>query len=316
MEDIAQKINECNGIRLKALIWAGIKCFESHKNEVDKINVFPVPDGDTGKNMYNTFLTVWQSVKEADRHSAGKVAHAAAKGAFQGARGCSGIILSGLLSGFSDAVKEKDIIRPEDFAIGLGVAAEGAYKQLAEPKEGTMLTIARRIAAAAKKTSEAQSSFPDLLRAIYDEAKEALADTPNQLPVLKEAGVVDAGASGLVHFFEGMFLYSLGQSPDKPGPEEASSNFPRIKETVAEEYCVEFILSGKNVALDKLMKTLTEIGHSVIINRGEEERFRVHIHAIDPKKIFDRTSRFGKPTHIKVDDLSHDHKQYLRKLGR
>jgi len=306
---------QCDGLRLKALIRSGIKMLELRKDELDSIDVFPVPDGDAGKNMHYTLLAAWQSVRKTGSSSAGKVAHAAATGAFQGARGCSGMIFLSLLTGFANVVKEKDVITPQDFAKGLSVAADEAYKKLAEPKEGTILTVARKLAAAAEKICENKATLLDVLKAVHEESKLALSQTPEELPALKEAGVVDAGASGLVYFFEGMLRYSLAQPINKTAS-GSPLKAPNVKESSREEYCVEFILVGSNIDENKLMKTLTEIGHAVILNKGEGEQFKIHIHAPDPKNVFDRTSRFGRPTHIKVDDLSHEQKAYSKKLNK
>jgi len=311
-----RNLTECTGIRLKALIRAGIKRFELHKGDLDAMNVFPIPDGDTGKNMYNTFLAVWQFVKQADRYSAGGVAGAAAKGAFQGARGCSGIIFSSLLAGFANAVRGRAVITAGDFARGLSLAASTAYQMLVEPKEGTIITLSKKIALAAERAVEQKATLPEVLSAVCDEGRKALSETPEELPVLKEAGVVDAGASGLLHFFEGMLRYASGKPVDQTDAGGVSATPPHIKEKPIEEYCVEFILQGKEIPLDKLTKTLTDVGHSIIINEGDEKRFKIHIHAIDPKKVFDRTSRFGKPAYIKVDDLSRAQKEYLKNLNK
>lgn len=306
-----RNLTECTGMRLKALMRAGVKRFELYRNDLDAINVFPVPDGDTGKNMYNTFLAIWQSVKVADRCSAGDVARASAKGAFLGG-GCSGIILSSLLSGFADAVQGRDVITAGDFARGLSLASSTAYKKLVEPKEGTMLTFSKKIALAAERAVERGATLPEVLGSVCAEGRKALSETPEELPVLKEAGVVDAGASGLVHFFEGMLRYASGKPVDQADAGGVLAAQPRIKVKSIEEYCVEFILQGKEILPDKLTKTLTDVGHSVIINEGEGDRFKIHIHAVDPKKVFDRTSRFGKPAYIKVDDLSRAQKEHLK----
>lgn len=301
--DITKDSERCSGIRLKAIIRLGIANVELHKDELDAIDIHPLPDHDTGKNMHSTMLAVWKSVKNVKGNSAGKVAEAAAQGAFQGARGCSGIILSNFFIGFSNATKEKHSITKEDFAHGLRAAADEVAKSLLEPCEGTMFSLLKRIAEASAKAVSANSEFLGSLKAVCDESKAALMDSPRDLPLLKDAGIVDAGASGLAYFFEGMLKYSTAQPISRSEKHIQIHTVPARMRDFTEEHCVEFILSGEEIAADKLTKTLTEIGRSGIISIYGKKKARIHIHVPDAKKIFDRTSRFGKPTHIKVDSI-------------
>jgi len=170
------------------------------------------------------------------------------------------------------------------------------------------------MAKAAVIKCEGDTTFPELLEAICQEARKALRETQNELPELKASGVVDAGASGLVLFIEGMRKYSMGEAIEDKETLESSSVVASVEEKIIEEYCVEFMLSGGEINTDKLIKTLTDIGHSIIVDRGEGDRYKIHIHASDPKKVFDRTSRFGKPAYIKVDDLSRAQKEYIKKI--
>lgn len=306
-----------DGNDILSLTIAGTKWLEKAVPEINAMNVYPVPDGDCGTNM---FLTLNSSIEEAarlpDTSQTAAVATAIARGALMGARGNSGVILSQIWRGFAEALKDKSAITAADLAQALQRAAEVAYKALSNPVEGTILTVIKDAAnAAAARASTADSDPISVLEAAVLAARESVVNTPNLLEELREAGVLDAGGHGLYTFLEGALL-SVKGGLDHQSPLILSTQLPRIirsADTAVEEaygYCTQFIIKDCSAGLDEVQKALENLGTSLLVV-GEPATTRVHIHTLEPQKVIDTASKFGKLTNIDINDMDEQHQSFL-----
>ncbi len=290
-------------------IAAGSFFVRKYRQVLNDLNVFPVPDGDTGTNMY---LTVRQAAVEAAKHRdapLSKVAEAAAQGSLMGARGNSGVIISQMLRGFAHHVRHRDAIDTFVFATGMREAVGAARQALVRPVEGTILSVADAAAEAAYRLALHEKDFYRLCNGVLRAANEALDRTPEQLPVLKEAGVVDAGGAGLVYFLEGALRFL-------PDSKVHATAFPRrpVRQTVftpqqqvgERKFCTEFILEGATCAPLDLRETLQPRGDSLIV-AGVAPTLKVHIHTADPDRVQDAAAKYGTVTRLKIDDMEQQH---------
>jgi len=306
-----------DGNDILSLTIAGTKWLEKVVPEINAMNVYPVPDGDCGTNM---FLTLSASIEEAsklpDTSQTSAVATAIAKGALMGARGNSGVILSQIWRGFAEALKEKSAISAADLAHALQRAADVAYKALSNPVEGTILTVIKDAAKAAiSRASTTDPSPISVLEAAVLAARESVVNTPNLLEELREAGVLDAGGHGLYTFLEGALL-SIKGGLDHQSPLLLSTQLPRIiqsTETPTEEaygYCTQFIIKDCRTGLEKVQTALESLGTSLLVV-GEPATTRVHIHTLEPQKVLDTASKFGELTNIDINNMDEQHQSFL-----
>ncbi len=277
-----------NSNQLQAMFVAGGQWLKVHLEHVNALNVFPVPDGDTGTNM---FLTLQAAVKNLqtdtyDNISAGKVAALVSQGALMGARGNSGVILSQILDGFAEGLAAKVEFSVPDFAHALNLASSKAYRAVAEPVEGTILTVIKESARAGDLLAGQLPAMDTFLSAVLDTAKETLRHTPDLLPVLKEAGVVDAGGQGLVYFLEGM-LRELQNLPIEnvefniePAPAEAHPIAPP-DDAEGWGYDVQFLIHGENLDIDAVRDAIVSMGDCPLVV-GNRQTIKVHVHVPDP----------------------------------
>lgn len=290
-------------------IAAGAFFVRKYRQVLNDLNVFPVPDGDTGTNMY---LTVRQAaVEAAKQHDAplSRVAEAAAQGSLMGARGNSGVIISQMLRGFAHHVRHREAIDTFVFATGMREAVAAARQALVRPVEGTILSVADAAADAAYRLALHEKDFYRLCNGVLRAANEALDRTPEQLPVLKEAGVVDAGGAGLVFFLEGALRFL-------PDSKVHATAFPRrpLRQTVftpqqrvgERKFCTEFILEDARCTPLELRQTLEPYGDSLIV-AGEAPTLKVHIHTDDPERVQAAASACGTVTRLKIDDMERQH---------
>ena len=271
-----RKIETTDGLALREMFSAATAWLEKSVADIDALNVFPVPDGDTGTNMLLTMRSAIEEAYRAPDHSAGAVAQAMAKGALMGARGNSGVILSQIWRGLAQGLAKKDTFNGKDFADAFTLAAKVAYKGLSNPVEGTILTVIRESAAAGQDfVADNGDDLVEVIDVIVEAAQKSLANTPNLLPVLKDAGVVDAGGQGLYTILEGALRYLRGEGEQMQfrKPQMITSNVTsaaRLPSLSAKEvpygYCTEFLLKGQNIDPDKLRERLKKLGR--IINRG------------------------------------------------
>ncbi len=288
------------------------------RKEIDKLNVFPVPDGDTGTNMYLTFMAALQEMGRIQDDSIGAVTEAVARGALTGARGNSGVILSQILQGFAHALAGKEKATAADIAEALERGAEYAYRAVTEPVEGTILTVARSAAEAARFAADRSGDLPRLGLYVYRRATDTLNLTPEMLPVLKEAGVVDAGGRGFTAILEGI-LHIFKRYKNQDG-EDLNLSFSPAPETGAHletqaeirfTYCTEFIMRGENMPLEEIKNVLKGYGDCLMVV-GNPETAKVHIHSNNPGKVLESCLLYGSLHQIQVNNMRDQHQEMQR----
>ncbi len=304
-----------NGDTLRDAYISGANNITNNKQRIDELNVFPVPDGDTGTNMS---MTINNSVKELSRlegETVSKVADTAASAFLRGARGNSGVILSLLFRGFAKGLKGKNEMGAADFIESLGLGVESAYKAVMKPTEGTILTVARVAHEKAKKCDS--TDFLTVFDTALDGAKEALASTPELLPVLKKAGVVDAGGQGFVTVLEGMrSVFADGvmieSASAKPKAAEKKENYNAAAEfetDITFTYCTEFIVKKSEGSDAKLLRAYLEtIGDSCVVV-DDDNIIKVHVHTDHPGKALEKGLTFGSLTNLKIENMREQHER-------
>ena len=274
-----------NGEILKNAIISGAHNINAQKNHINDLNIFPVPDGDTGTNMSMTVMAAAKALEDCDAENAGEVAKTAASAMLRGARGNSGVITSILFRGFAQGLKDVDEVNGKNIAAALGIGVDAAYKAVTKPAEGTILTVARMAYEAGVEASKENSDPVFVWETIVEKANEALAITPELLPVLKRAGVVDAGGKGLCSIFEGMLSYikdgemvEYVEDTNEPTIETFESAAAEFDDDIEFTYCTEFIV-GRDPEIEtdpeELRDFLKEIGDCVVVV-NDEEIIKVH----------------------------------------
>lgn len=289
------------------------------RKEIDKLNVFPVPDGDTGTNMYLTFMAALQEMGRIEDESIGAVTEAVARGALTGARGNSGVILSQILQGFAHALAGKEKATAADIAEALERGSEYAYRAVSEPVEGTILTVARSAAEAARFAADRSGDLPRLGLYVYRRAIDTLNLTPEMLPVLKEAGVVDAGGKGFTAILEGILRifkrYRREDGEDlnleyTPPARQAEVHFTAQAE-IQFAYCTEFIMRGDGMPLEEIKGLLKGYGDCLMVV-GNPDTAKVHIHSNNPGKVLETCLLYGSLHQIQVNNMRDQHQELHR----
>ncbi|WP_077533419.1 DAK2 domain-containing protein [Massiliimalia massiliensis] len=311
-----------SGKLLSQAIISGANHICNQKNAVDELNVFPVPDGDTGTNMSMTISAGKRALEQLEDDHAGKVAETCAAALLRGARGNSGVILSLLFRGFAKGLKGKEEASAYDLAEALSIGVENAYKAVMNPTEGTILTVARMASEKAMQEANQVNDPVLVFEAITKAAQEALDQTPEMLPVLKKAGVVDAGGKGLVVIFEGMLsVLKDGRMIDEDAPKRAQV---KVESPVAEyegeitfTYCTEFIVDKKKNAKDalKLRAYLETIGDCVVVV-DDDAIIKVHVHTDHPGKALEEGLTFGALVNMKIENMREQHAQKQKEVER
>jgi DAK2 domain fusion protein YloV len=300
----------CGAKRFKQTFLAGADWVVKNRDQLNKINVFPVPDGDTGSNMSVTLMAAIREMEGLKEISLETTVKAAAWGALMGARGNSGIILSQVLSGLAEVVEGRERLFAEDIVFAFSLAAKKAYKAVLHPTEGTILTVIRETAETAEEVVKTEKDLALLLDGMARSARSSVERTPLLLPKLKEAGVVDAGGLGFLYFLEGMVQLIQGAMKTGEAIEEEDM-FNGTVSTLAEHhwnfrYCTEFILKGSRICEDTIKDTLTSMGDSILVV-GDSRLARVHIHTGQPEAVLRYASTLGQVSSIKVDDMLVQH---------
>ena len=302
----------------KAFI-AGAYNLEKNKDYINELNVFPVPDGDTGSNMSLTIMAAAREVSALENPSMDELSKTISSGSLRGARGNSGVILSQLLRGFCKEIKGKKQITVSVLSDGFVRAVETAYKAVMKPKEGTILTVAKGVAEKAVELSEMDMDFETLGQEILDHGNEVLKQTPELLPVLKEAGVVDSGGQGLMEFLTGAYNGLTGKEVIN---EPLTSGGAAKTQTMSSEeidtshikygYCTEFIIMLEkeyNAEIEtKFKEFLTSIGDSLVVV-SDDEIVKVHVHTNHPGLAFEKGLEYGSLTSMKIDNMREEHKE-------
>ena len=312
-----------DGPLFKRALLGSLSWLSSNHEEVNRLNVFPVPDGDTGTNMLLTLQSAVEDIKESDAAEVSKIAKLASHGSLMGARGNSGVILSQIFRGFARAVEGKSSLSPAELATAFEEAANAAYRAVNKPTEGTILTVAREAGrSASAAASSPDATVPAVIAAAAAGARAAVLKTPSQLQILRDAGVVDAGGFGLQLILEGM-LKTVEE------PESALATFavsrplaPPAASQVAVElpeggwgYCTEFLIEGTNLNLDRIKNQIEALGNSVLVV-GEPELVKVHVHTDDPTRVITLAGGHGKLLKLNVGDMSTQHRRILEDAGR
>jgi DAK2 domain fusion protein YloV len=310
-----------SGDDLREMFAAATTWLERNAEAINSINVFPVPDGDTGTNMYLTMRATMDEAYQSNSDAAHTVAKAMARGALMGARGNSGVILSQMLRGFADSLDGKDRFGGLDFAVALEEAATSAHRAVRNPIEGTILTVMREVAVAARKRAhKLGGSLRSVLTSAVDAAKEAVAKTPTLLPVLRDAGVVDAGGQGLYIMLEGALRYLRGDlAPLSPlaiqDPQHTWLNATATLHEGTESefcYCTEFLVTGEGLDAEAVLERMVALGDSVLVV-GDERTLRVHLHTADPGTAIGYGTSLGELTRLKVDNIQAQAEEFAHK---
>lgn len=301
-------ITECDGRLFKEALLGSLAWLTLNRDEVDALNVFPVPDGDTGTNMLLTLQSAVEDVGDLDDADLSRTAKRAAHGALMGARGNSGVILSQILRGFSVGVGTRASVDAPGLARAFREGAEVAYRAVIKPTEGTMLTVAREAATGAEAKAAQTRDLTDVVRASAAAAAAAVERTPDQLPILKQAGVVDAGGFGLQLILEGFLKRMSGeaiQSFERPTTQHAR---PKAIEAPSEGwgYCTEFIINGDRLAVDDVRAEVLRHGESALVV-GDDSAIKVHVHTREPAVVINYATSVGRLSRLKVDDMSSQH---------
>ncbi len=309
-----------NGATFRKMILAGGKVLEENREYVDSLNVFPVPDGDTGTNMSMTLNSACKEVNACPNNNLDSLCEAIQKGALRGARGNSGVILSQILKGMCIALANEKEITIKNFAKAINSGAEVAYKAVTKPKEGTILTVIRMMSEAATRLSKKSQSIEEFLKGVVDEGEQALQMTPELLPVLKKANVVDSGGQGLMIIFTAFYKLLTNEESFEFKLEDAA---PVVKSNaeinlmdladIQFAYCTEFmVIQIKNKTtlsdIDKLREKLMEIGDSVICI-GDLSLIKVHVHTNEPNKALAYGLELGELFNMKIENMLEENRE-------
>ena len=310
-----------NASNLKGAFLAGASLLYKNRDYVNELNVFPVPDGDTGTNMSMTLKSACEAVNAVSDDNIEEVCKAIASGSLRGARGNSGVIMSQILRGFTNHLKDAKEINTELLLEAIQKAKDTAYKAVVKPKEGTILTVIRALAEKAEEVSGSSLSGIEKLEKVVEYGDEMLQKTPDMLPILKEAGVVDSGGQGLMYFAHGVLSFLKGEEVEITF-DEKSSKSSNINLKVVEDqdikfgYCTECIIntatSFKANATEEIIKYLEGIGDSLVVV-GDEQYIKIHVHTNHPGKVFEKGLEYGFLTNLKVDNLKLEHQEKVIK---
>ncbi|MDQ7790640.1 MAG: DAK2 domain-containing protein [Clostridia bacterium] len=315
--------NSIGSSQLQEILVGGATRLARLRKDIDRLNVFPVPDGDTGTNMYLTLMAALQEMDKVSEDSIGAVSEAVARGALTGARGNSGVILSQILQGFAYALAGKDRATAADIALALETGSQHAYRAVSEPVEGTILTVARSAAEAARFAAERSGDLPRLGLYVYRRALDTVILTPEMLPVLKEAGVVDAGGKGFAAILEGILQifkrYKSEDSHKAPFDFEPSDPDAELRYASAADikftYCTEFIIQGQGIPLEEIKQILKGYGDCMMVV-GNSSTAKVHIHSNNPGRVIESCLLYGSLHQIQVNNMLDQHQELQRQQSK
>lgn len=308
MKPDGDTVNMITGQQWKQMMRSGARALERKKHDVDALNVFPVPDGDTGTNMN---FTIQSAVKDADKTSGDSVAEVAAAvsmGSLMGARGNSGVILSQLLRGIAKGLEGHKEASGQQLALALQMGVDTAYKAVMKPVEGTILTVSREVAKGAQNSAKYGSTPLKVLKDAYARGQLTLEKTPDMLPTLKQAGVVDAGGQGFLIILSGWIAALEGQGIEEDVVTTAPQAEPQMMRgiTAVEDlefpYCTEFLVKGKKLQVEKIREDLAERGDSLLVV-GTDEVVKIHVHVKNPGKILDYAIQWGSLHEVAIHNM-------------
>lgn len=317
VEEKKVSVTNINEVVLERMFLAGAANLEAHKEWINELNVFPVPDGDTGTNMTLTILSAVKEVNSLTDVSVYSIAKAMSMGSLRGARGNSGVILSQLIRGFAKEIEDKKELNTQILAAASEKAVETAYKAVMKPKEGTILTVARGASEKALELAETVEDIEEFLTKVIEYAEEVLNKTPDMLPVLKEAGVVDSGGQGLLQFLKGCLEGFLGK--EMTIVHTASKSVEDILEPVEDDdteitfgYCTEFIVNLNKPLSEKeenkIKAFLSSVGDSIVCV-NIDEILKIHVHTDEPGNVLQKALTYGSLTRIKIDNMREEYEE-------
>ena len=303
-------IGYVDGRRLSRALVAGARFVTDRAEPLNRINVFPVPDGDTGTNIASTLQKIAAGIARIRQRHVRKLSRVLADEAIGGARGNSGAILAQFFCGFAEGLPDRPRVSTGDFGTAVVRAADSAYGAIARPVEGTILTVTRDWARYVAARASESRDFAELLPASLEEAKKSLENTPRQMKALQKAGVVDAGAQGFVYLLEGIVRYLREAArrgpPEAPPVEVSAALFDRTSESILFRYCAEALLEGETIDRDGLRRQAALLGDSIVI-AGGVSRLRLHVHTNEPEKLFEMAARLAEVGQTKVEDMRAQH---------
>ena len=319
---MAVKVTGVDGQLFKRALLGSLTWLAANHEDVNRLNVFPVPDGDTGTNMLLTLQSAVEDVKESNAAEVSKIAKLASHGSLMGARGNSGVILSQIFRGFARAVEGKSSLTPTELAGAFEEAANAAYRAVNKPTEGTILTVAREAGRAAATAARGpDATVPRVIAAAAAGARAAVLKTPSQLQILRDAGVVDAGGFGLQLILEGMLKSVEESDPAFAALTDAKRPVAIPAAQVALDlpeggwgYCTEFLIEGTNLDTELIRGQIESLGNSVLVV-GEPELVKVHVHTDDPTSVINLAGGYGKLLKLNVGDMSTQHRRIIQSEG-
>jgi DAK2 domain fusion protein YloV len=316
-----RRISVFDGQDLKKAMMGGAAWLAEHRDAINALNVFPVPDGDTGSNMSATMQAAVRAIESSEETSAGVVAAKLSHGALLGARGNSGVILSQILRGVAQGLDKKQTFTASDLAAAMQAAQQLAYRAVLKPVEGTILTVVRETAEAARVGAERGDDLVTLVQEMVMAARQSVASTPDLLPTLKQAGVVDSGGQGFCTILEGIWRYVRGEAAQSVTPQEAARMFPtdasksdvkKGRVQIEEEfgYEVVFLLRGEHLDVEGIRQAIIDMGGVSTVVAGDEKMLKVHTHTEWPGKILDYGVSIGSLLDINIENLQEQSLNY------
>ena len=314
IDQIDQEIMQLNAAEFKQMLIVATKKLKEAEDEINDLNIYPVPDGDTGSNMYLTLSNAVEEVKKTNSTAVGDLADKLSMGALMGARGNSGVILSQLLKGLANGMEDAEVLTVENLAEGLKQASDIAYQAVMKPVEGTILTVAREVAEKADELSDVHD-LTEFMYKIVKQARESVNRTPQLLEVLDEAGVVDAGGKGYEIFLRGLLEGMVAEEEDFEEIFAGSFALGHTREEQESEekfgYCTEFIVKGAKVEVNEFREDISSLGDSLVVVKTQD-LLKVHIHTDHPGEALEFGIKYGDLTNIKIDNMSEQHHERIR----
>ncbi|MDY5479060.1 MAG: DAK2 domain-containing protein [Peptostreptococcus porci] len=311
-------IEKINGKLFRDMFISGANNLQNNKELIDKLNVFPVPDGDTGTNMSLTIAAAIKELNKVESDNLSEIGKALSKGSLMGARGNSGVILSQIIRGISKSVEGKNELGIDEFAKALKSGSDTAYKAVIKPIEGTILTVVRESGEFAVKNIKKNKSFIEFFEKVLVEANKSLEKTPELLKNLKDAGVVDSGGKGLVCLYEGMLSALKGKIIDLQESDKVDSVQSIANDYVENQgeldikfgYCTEFILESENADPEKIRDIMLNYGDSLVVV-GYDGVIKVHVHSNEPGNVLQEALKFGQLLTIKIENMRYQHENLI-----
>lgn len=315
IDQIDQEITQLNAAEFKQMLIVATKKLKESEEKINDLNVYPVPDGDTGSNMYLTLSNAVEEVKKTKSTAVGDIADKLSMGALMGARGNSGVILSQLLKGLAKGMEDAEVITVENLAEGLKQAADIAYQAVMKPVEGTILTVAREVAEKADEIS-ADHDLTEFMYKIVKEARVSVSKTPDLLEALQEADVVDAGGKGYEIFLTGLLegMVAEGEEFEEIFAGSFALGHTKEEQEIEEKfgYCTEFIVKGAAVEVNEFREEISSLGDSLVVVKTND-LLKVHIHTDHPGDALEFGIQYGDLTNIKIDNMSEQHTERIKK---